>query len=335
VKESVSPTVSVVIPAYNAADTIGAALASVLRQTFMDFEILVVDDASTDHTIDVARSVIAQMQDRGRHRILALDVNRGPAAARNRGISDARGKWLAFLDADDEWMPRRLEIQLDLSAQDREVVLFCAGTVSFGTWSRTSRFRTVLGCAQGLGAEQRQTGIQGDDDRSTIPSRRVTLADLAVDNVVAASSVLVRKAAVLSVGGFDEALRGPEDYDLWIRLVAKYQAVKLDAPLGKHREIEGSLSADDRVFLPQVLAMLRKHFSPGGSLFEFRALHAAAVATQYWHASWMAFCRGARGRALAHWCRGCMLGRKAGKRQSLRQGFALLLRYLMGTRPRF
>src|SRR5581483_11829559 len=98
--------VSVVMPAYNAADTIEAAIASALHQTEQRIEVLVIDDASTDATVGVASRVAAQ--DR-RVRLLRQVVNRGPAAARNRGMAEARGKWIALLDADDAFALHRLE----------------------------------------------------------------------------------------------------------------------------------------------------------------------------------------------------------------------------------
>ena len=97
----VSPPVSVVIPAYNRAATIGAAIDSVLRQTWEDFELVVVDDGSTDGTLAAARAVTDP-----RLRVVAAPHNLGAAGARNLGVAEARGTWIAFQDSDDEWLPR-------------------------------------------------------------------------------------------------------------------------------------------------------------------------------------------------------------------------------------
>lgn len=97
--------VSVLIPAYNAATTIGRAIASALRQTESRLEIIVIDDASTDATIATTARLAAQD---GRVQLLRQSINRGPAAARNRGLAKARGNWIALLDADDEFLPDRI-----------------------------------------------------------------------------------------------------------------------------------------------------------------------------------------------------------------------------------
>lgn len=107
--ESKLPTVSVIIPTYNRAHLVTRAICSVLAQTFQDFEILVVDDCSTDNTENVVNSY-----DDPRVRFMAHEVNRGGSAARNTGIRAASGEYLAFLDSDDEWLPEKLEKQLEL-----------------------------------------------------------------------------------------------------------------------------------------------------------------------------------------------------------------------------
>lgn len=113
------PTVSVIVPAYNAAAYVGEALASAQAQTLADIEILVCDDASTDATGEVVAAV-ARADPRVRY--LRLEVNGGPSAARNRGFDEARGRWLALLDADDVFVPERLERMLAL-AEARGAVL--------------------------------------------------------------------------------------------------------------------------------------------------------------------------------------------------------------------
>src|SRR5262249_39213835 len=102
-----APLVSVVLPAYNAERTIAASLASIAAQTVTELEVIVVDDGSTDDTIRVAKST-----DRGDLRVIS-QANAGHAAARNTGVSAARGRYVAFLDADDLWLPEKLERQMD------------------------------------------------------------------------------------------------------------------------------------------------------------------------------------------------------------------------------
>lgn len=124
------PLVSVVIAAYNVQDCLGRAVESVLAQELQDFEILVVDDGSRDATLTVAR----QLADGdGRIRVFALGVNQGPAAARNRGIAEARGEWVSILDADDVFEPARLRQLMELAQRRNadmvgdDLVLYDAG----------------------------------------------------------------------------------------------------------------------------------------------------------------------------------------------------------------
>ena len=102
-----SPAISVVMPSYNRESTIRAAAESVLRQTWQDFELIVVDDGSSDATVAALRAI-----DDPRLRILPQEVNRGVSAARNVGIDAARAPWVAFQDSDDEWLPEKLALQM-------------------------------------------------------------------------------------------------------------------------------------------------------------------------------------------------------------------------------
>jgi len=261
------PTVSIVIPAYNAAGTIAETLDSIERQTCGDYETIIVDDASVDAT--------RQVVERRNHecRVLCLDKNSGPAAARNRGIGEARGTWIAFLDADDTWLPKRLETQLRLARREPDVGMWCGGTVAYG-------------------------GARSDDEDRVPGARKISIRDLAVRNPIATSSVLVKKDALEAVGGFDESFCGPEDYDLWIRIAAKYPVKCVEAPVARYRERSGSLSMDDRRFMPEVLRVIQKAYGPNGALAGHSHLRKAALMYQYDHAAWMAFCRGARWTAL-------------------------------------
>ena len=104
-----SPAVSVIMPVWNAAATLGEAADSVLAQSRPDWELLLIDDGSTDGSRELAEGFAARD---ARARVLGDGVNRGPAAARNRGIRAARGRWIAFLDADDRWRPEKLAVQI-------------------------------------------------------------------------------------------------------------------------------------------------------------------------------------------------------------------------------
>ena len=270
------PTVSVIVPAYNAGQHLGAALRSALAQSAPPAEIIVVDDGSTDDTGAVATAFGPPV------RVVRQD-NAGPAAARNHGARLATGEWLAFLDADDAWLPRRLETQLAFAGRQPDVLLWCGKTTGMGTTDG---------------------GQQTADHRpqTTDQCRELALEAFALQNPVATTTVLLRRAAFGQAGGFDERFRGPEDYDLWMRVAALGRVVEILEPLARYREEPGSLSLDERRFLPEVLRVLDKAFGPSGVLHGHGS-PARARAYQYFSASWMAYRRGDVARARRLWWR--------------------------------
>lgn len=204
------PRVSVIIPAHNAARFIADAVASALEQTHRDLEVIVVNDGSTDDTV----AALAPF----RHRIVLLEQRQGrAAAARNRGARAAIGEWLAFLDADDVWLPDKIEKQLaTISAADpRAAVIY------------TDRYN--IGVLDGLPAIQSdlQTMYHGD----------VFVDLLLKGNVITTSSVLVRRSVFDALGGFSEDPDIPpaEDWDLWIRAAAAHRILFCPEPLVKYR----------------------------------------------------------------------------------------------------
>jgi glycosyltransferase involved in cell wall biosynthesis len=294
-----SPAISVVIPAYNSEGTIREALASVASQTFRDYEIIVVDDASSDTTVEIAQ---ASSESSGlKFQVSSLSQNSGPAASRNQGVSEAGGEWIAFLDADDVWLSGRLASQIALMSRFPGASMFCGKTIPIG---------------ESPSAEGTEPGV-------------LKLADFIENNQVATSTVLIRKDVFLEVGGFDEQFRGPEDLDLWLRVAADHRVIIDSEPIAGYRSVTGSLSMDERKFLPEVLRVLDKAFGEGGSLFRMQELRETAVSTQLWNASWMAFCRGARFGAVGYWFRAYLQNRQAAN-PIKRQWFRLLARYLVG-----
>jgi glycosyltransferase involved in cell wall biosynthesis len=278
------PRVSVVIPACNSAGTLARALDSVVAQTFSDLEIVLADDASADDTVRVAFAWAERTRlGDDRFRVVRLPRNLGPAGARNRGVAASRGPWVAFLDADDSWLAWRLEAQMEIAARFPDGALLCAGNVGFRhPVGRPSSEDLLASCV------------------------RLSLEDFAVVNPVTTSSVLVRREQIDAAGGFDEAFRGPEDYELWMRIAARAPAVKTTVPLVRYDDRPGSLSTSDLTFLPQVLRVLDKAYGPGGVL---RGVGSKRRAQAY-HClacSWMAAERGALGRAALLYARGVSL----------------------------
>jgi glycosyltransferase involved in cell wall biosynthesis len=117
-----APLVSIIVPVFNRADSLPAAIASIAAQTFSDWEIIVVDDCSSDRSGQVALDAGL----RGKLRVVRHEINRGPSAARNTGILEARGRFVSFLDSDDRWLPEKLRRQVELAASDPDQnSLFC------------------------------------------------------------------------------------------------------------------------------------------------------------------------------------------------------------------
>jgi hypothetical protein len=216
-------TVSVVIPTYNSATLVTQAIDSALAQSAAPAEILVVDDGSTDDT----RERLAAY---GPRITYLLQENQGVAAARNLGLSRARGQYVAFLDADDVWHPQKLELQLVVFDNNSELALLGTGR----TWP--------------LDLTLPRRG----------PIRPIAWRDLAVKNHFVASSVLVRREALDRAGGFDRSLHGPEDYDLWLRIAQTAAVANLELPLTGYRTSPGSLSQQVRTMRQGMRRILAK-----------------------------------------------------------------------------
>mgnify|MGYP001481695626 FL=1 len=197
-----TPMVSVVIPAHNAQSHLPECLASVIRQAgdFM-LEIIVVDDGSTDATADIARQW---------ENIKCLtQCNRGPSAARNTGIAEAQGEFIALLDADDLWPAGKLAAQLRVLQQHPEAAMVFGDCRQFddgGPWLRTQFERGGLGHAAW----------------GPVPVLHDAYPRLLRDNFITTGSVVLRRAVLTEVGGFAEDLRLVEDLDLWLRIAGGY-----------------------------------------------------------------------------------------------------------------
>lgn len=223
--------------------------------------------------------------------VVSLRSNAGPAKARNQGIREATGEWLAFLDSDDVWVPYKIELQLRMAAKYPDVVL----------WGTSARIIHQAVCVNMASMAHKMPAVEDTcpalEDVVSVP---VSLEEMAMQNRVGTSNVLVRRSVVEAVGGFDERFRGPEDYDLWLRIVARHPIRNISADLTLYRQRAGSLSMDDRKFLPQVMRVLEKAYGQGGALVACRQFRRRALASQYLSAGRMALECGARGRAIRH-----------------------------------
>jgi glycosyltransferase involved in cell wall biosynthesis len=223
------PAVSVIMPAYNVEDYVAEAIRSVLAQTFGDFELIVVDDGSTDRTAAV---VVAAAAGDARVR-LVRQQNRGLAGARNTALRQGRGELFALLDSDDLWEPEFLAEQVAI-LRDRPDV----DVVTGNGW--------MLG-----GAEHGELARPCPDARPE-PDLASILGD---ERAVFIMSVF-RRAVYEIVGCFDEGLRTNEDYDFWLRAaICGCRFVRNDRPLGHYRIRTDSLSASEMRMLRGILVV--------------------------------------------------------------------------------
>ncbi len=217
------PVVSVIIPAYNVAPYIGETLDSVFAQTFADYEVIVINDGSPD-TEELERT-LARFIDRINY---IKQENRGASAARNAGLRAARGELVAFLDADDLWLPSYLDEQIKFILE-RNCDLVCADAEVFSDSSNDEK--TYM---ESLMADAPPTGD-------------VTfLGLLGAEQSLITSGVVVRRTLVIDVGLFDEALRNSQDFDLWLRLARKGTRMAYQRRvLLRYRSRDNSLSGDE------------------------------------------------------------------------------------------
>jgi glycosyltransferase involved in cell wall biosynthesis len=232
-----APAVSVVIPLYNKEDYIAPALRSVMSQTFRDYEIIVVNDGSTDGS----EKAVTPFLDRV---VLIRQANAGAGAARNRGIAAARGTLIAFLDADDLWLPDKLRSQTDYLAS-RPDVQWCGVN-----W---------LGIPKG-----------GLDKKNAPPIPPRLEAWMTVEDWFAASNarrglgtsgVMIRRGVFDAVGLFDERIFSGQDADLWMRIALKYPRFGyLPSPqIHYHVGLQGSISLSGRRKLLSLRDFLKRH----------------------------------------------------------------------------
>ena len=194
--------ISVIIPTFNRRQTLDRAIDSILSQTYQPYEIIVVDDGSTDGTADWLSANYSSLQ-------IIQQSNKGVSSARNAGINSARGDWIALLDSDDEWLPDKLEIQVKLLQNNAEL-RFCHTNE---IWIRNGVRINQMKKHQKYG---------GNIFKKCLDICRIS-----------PSSSLFHTSVIKDVGLFDESLDVCEDYDLWLRITAKYTVLFLDQPLIK------------------------------------------------------------------------------------------------------
>ncbi len=235
-----SSLVSVIIPSYNSAAYLAEAIDSAFKQTFKNIEIIVIDDGSSDNTADIIKPYLNRIQ-------YYKKQNAGPASARNVGLSHAKGDYVAFLDADDVWVPEKLEKQLKLIESNPAI-----GIVTCG---------------------EHQMDVNGKVFDSTryiqYKDKNEFLNQMLIKNMVGGGSCcVVRRKCFDRIGLFDENLRGTEDWDMWMRLAEEYEVASIAEPLFYARIVPNSVSSlqNSMKMFNNEIKLLDKVFSSNKSL---------------------------------------------------------------------
>ena len=206
------PKVSVIIPTFNRLEYLPRALNSVLGQSYDDYELIVVDDGSTDQTVQAIQQDYPSVN-------LIVQENRGVSAARNAGIREASGEWIALLDSDDEWLPGKLNSQMNALESHPEYRLCHTEEI----WIRDGRRFNPTKKYKKFGGYIYQKCLS--------------------HCIISPSSVTMHRQLLQETGGFDESLEVCEDYDLWLRVAAREPVLFLDQPLvEKHGGHDDQLS---------------------------------------------------------------------------------------------
>jgi glycosyltransferase involved in cell wall biosynthesis len=232
-----APLVSVIIPAYNDAAFIGQALRSVLAQSYRPLDIVVVDDGSTDSTVAIVRETCSEAR-------VLQQANAGAAVARNRGLAEARGDYVAFLDADDIWHPRKTELEL---AHLRS----CPTCIA--TYCRKIELRGDAAAPAWTEAPSAELARVSEDP---LESGWLYL-ELLRNAAIQTSTIMVARGVLDRVGRFDESLRKGQDLEFWLRLSRLGKIHMLDGELSAYRVHGASISHKPMPINYQALVMER------------------------------------------------------------------------------
>lgn len=208
------PKVSVIIPTYNSSKFICDAIDSVLNQNYRNFEIIIIDDGSTDDTKEKLIKYESKIN-------YYYKKNGGPASARNYGVQRSQGEYICFLDADDIFLPKKLEIQVSLLDQYRHAGIGLLYSDFFCIDEYDYTILKYYKCKD-------------------FSSHKKALQYLYLHNYINTSTVMVKKDYINQIGLFDEELRYLEDYDLWIRLGMEHEFYHIAKPLVKTRSYTNS-----------------------------------------------------------------------------------------------
>jgi len=219
-----SESISVVIPCYNAAAWITATLRSVFAQGWSALEVIVVDDGSTDESVARVKREFPQVR-------VLQQQNAGVAAARNAGILAAEGHWIAFVDADDHWLPGKLQAQMELLRSRPDA------RMAYTAWATWESLDAEPSSSMLDAVRQQETDLTKWDG----PSGWI-YPELLLGCSVWTSTVIAHKDLLRELGGFDRALKVGEDYDLWLRTSRMTPILRVKRPLALYRLHPSSLT---------------------------------------------------------------------------------------------
>jgi teichuronic acid biosynthesis glycosyltransferase TuaG len=249
------PRISVVVPVYNAEKYIGETLDSIAAQTFSDFDVHVVDDCSTDRSATIVQAY-CDLDKRFHYHRSPTNFG-GPAGPRNIGVSVSTGEIIAFCDADDVWVPHKLETQLSVVDVHRAAVV-CSAIRDFADGDALPIF---------------------PKPDFPVSISEITHARLLLKNWIALSSVIVRRSALTAAGEFNQGKThiAVEDFDMWLRITGMGgQVVRVRAPLVHYRKLPTSISASKSMMIRKALNIIGEDYARRGTAGLFsviRPLH--------------------------------------------------------------
>lgn len=233
--------VSIITPVYNGQDFLDRSIKSVLAQTYENWELLLIDDGSSDNSVQIIKYYLED----NRIKLLRNESNSGIPTTRNKGIENSTGEFIALLDQDDEWLPHKLE---------KQVNRFLEIDDSFGLIYSNVEVRT-------------DQGILADQKKEIEPevSIQSNLELMLSRNLITSPTAMVKRKALEEVGLFDESIRwGGDDYDLWIRIAHKYKFDYIDEVLCIRHEHQQNYSADKKRMMLKTIELGEKYVEQFG-----------------------------------------------------------------------
>lgn len=255
-KSKTNPKVTIILPTYNRAHLVSRAVTSVLNQTYQDFELIIVDDCSIDNTEEIIENFCKQDQ-----RVICIkhSRNKGGNAARNTGIKAARAEYIAFQDSDDEWLPGKLEKQVELlENMSRDE----AGVVYTAFWRIEGKDKTY----NPGNIKNKEGNIQ---------------AELLKGNFITTPSVLIKKECFEKAGLFDEDFPRLQDWEMWLRVAKYYHFKYINEPLLNSYYYADSISANSQALIKALELIVTKYFTEIGKERKLLAKYYIDIATLF------------------------------------------------------